>query len=315
MTRPGTSHSRVRGTALGGPAIETIGLTKHYGSRRALEGLDLVVKRGEVFGLLGPNGAGKTTTIRLLLGLIRPTRGEARVVGMDVRRDGLAVRRLVGYLPGDLRLPERPTARRFLAFLARLRGGVEWRAVTAIAERLSLDLGRRIGELSTGNRQKVGLVAAFMHDPEVLVLDEPTSGLDPLRRHAVLELIAERRAAGRTVLICSHDLDQVERIADRVGMIRAGRLLATEAISELKRRALRRVEVRFAEPVPDLGLLRDVPGVRVLRASDDSARVEVRGSMGPLIAALARLPVESLTSEAADLEEIFLSYYGHAREA
>ena len=295
------------------PAVATLGLTKFYGKTRGIEGLDLRVERGEVFGYLGPNGAGKTTTIRLLLDLIRPTSGRATIVGLDAHRDSLEVRRRTGYLPGELRLPDRSTAIAFLRYLGRLRGGVDRAVVGELAERLDLALERRIGNLSKGNKQKVGVIAAFMHDPELLVLDEPTSGLDPLRQHDVLELVRERAAAGRTVFLSSHELDQVEHVAGRVGIVREGQLVAVEEIAALQQRALRRVEVRFAGPADGIERLRAVPGVRTVSFGDGVVRLDVEGSMDALVKELAKLPVESLTSEAPELDELFLSYYGGAR--
>jgi ABC-2 type transport system ATP-binding protein len=296
--------------SLSSPALATEGLTKFYGETRGIVDLDLRVERGEVFGFLGPNGAGKTTTIRLLLDLLRPTRGRAAIAGLDTRADSLAVRRLTGYLPGELRLPERSTAIGFLGYLGRLRGGVDRRAVAEVAERLDLDASRRIGDLSRGNKQKVGVVATFMHDPELLILDEPTSGLDPLRQQTVLELIRERAAAGRTVFLSSHDLDQVEHAAERVAIVRDGSLVAVESIATLKARSLRHVEVRLAHPAGGLERLRELPGVRSVSLADDVVRLVVEGSMDVLVKELAKLPVRTLTSEAPDLDEVFLSYYG-----
>ena len=293
-------------------AIETAGLTKFYGETRGVEDLDLRVEPGEVFGYLGPNGAGKTTTIRLLLGLIRPTRGRAAIAGLDTRRQSLEARRLTGYLPGELKPPSRSTAIGVLSYLGRLRGDVRPSAVAELAERLGLDLNRRIGELSKGNKQKVGVVAAFMHDPEVLILDEPTSGLDPLRQQDVLGLIRERAAAGRTVFLSSHGLDQVEHVAERVGIVRDGRLVTVEAIATLKERALRKVEVRLAGPATGVERLRDVPGVRKLSVADGVVRLDVEGSMDALVKELGKFPVQTLTSEPPELAEIFLSYYGRS---
>jgi ABC-2 type transport system ATP-binding protein len=292
------------------PAIETSALTKFYGASRGIEDLDLRVQRGEVFGYLGPNGAGKTTTIRLLLDLIRPTRGRATIAGLDTRRESLAVRRLTGYLPGELNLPSPSTALGFLSYLGALRGGVERRTILELAERLQLELGRRIGDLSKGNKQKVGVVAAFMHDPELLILDEPTSGLDPLRQHDVLDLVRERAAAGRTIFFSSHELDQVEHAAERVGIVRGGRLVAVESIATLRQRALRRVEVRLAGAAGGLERLREIPGVRDVSWGDGVIRLDVEGAMDALVKELARLPVQTLTSEAPELDEIFRSYYG-----
>jgi ABC-2 type transport system ATP-binding protein len=292
------------------PAIETSALTKFYGASRGIEDLDLRVERGEVFGYLGPNGAGKTTTIRLLLDLIRPTRGRAAIAGLDTRQQSLDVRRLTGYLPGELKLPPRSTALGFLTYLGVLRGSVERQTILALAERLQLELGRRIGDLSKGNKQKVGVIAAVMHDPELLILDEPTSGLDPLRQHDVLELVRERAAAGRTILFSSHELDQVEHVAERVAIVRDGRLVAVESIATLRQRALRRVEVRLASAVDSPERLRDVPGVRAVSWGDGVIRLDVEGRMDALVKELARLPVQTLTSEAPELDEVFRSYYG-----
>jgi len=293
-------------------AIETAGLTKFYGSQRGIEDLDLRVERGEVFGYLGPNGAGKTTTIRILLDLIRPTRGSASIAGLDTRAQSVEARRLTGYLPGELKPPAHSTAIGFLAHLGRLRGGVERHAVEELAARLELDLERRIGDLSKGNKQKVGIVAAFMHDPELLILDEPTSGLDPIRQEDVLDLVRERAAAGRTVFLSSHELDQVEHVAQRVGIVRDGRLVAVDSIAALKERAIRRVEVRLAGPVEGLERLREVPGVKSLARDGEVVRLEVLGSMDALVKALAAFPVQTLTSRPPELDEIFLSYYGRS---
>jgi ABC-2 type transport system ATP-binding protein len=294
-------------------AIETTQLTKLYGRSRGIEDVDLVVQRGEVFGFLGPNGAGKTTTIRLLLDLIRPTSGSAQVLGLDARRDSLEVRRRASYLPGELRLPERRTGRQFLSYLARIRGERATGAIERLAHRLELELDRRIGDLSKGNRQKVGLVAAFMHDSELLILDEPTSGLDPLRQQDVLELIRERALAGRTVFLSSHELDQVAHVAERVGIIRDGRLIAIEEVATLRHRALRRVEIRFAGDVSVDGLER-IEGVRDVAVADGVVRLHVQGRMDALVKELARYPVQTLTSEEPELDEIFLAYYGRSHE-
>ncbi len=292
------------------PAIETAGLTKFYGAQRGIEDLDLRVEPGEVFGYLGPNGAGKTTTIRLLLDLIRPTRGRASIVGHDVTAESVQARRLTGYLPGELKPPAQSTAAAFLAYLGRLRGGVDRLVIEELAERLDLDLRRRIGDLSKGNKQKVGVVAAFMHDPAVLILDEPTTGLDPIRQEDVLDLVRERAAAGRTVFLSSHELDQVEHVAGRVGIVRDGRLVAVESIAELKERAIRKVEVRLAGAADGIERLREVPGVESFARDGDVVRLEVHGSMDALVKELANVPVQTLTSEPPELDEIFLSYYG-----
>jgi len=293
--------------------IETVGLTKRFGETVAIDALDLTVAAGEVFGFLGPNGAGKTTTIRLLLDLIRPSRGHAHVFGLDSQRESLQVRRRTSYLPGELRLPERPTGREFLSYLARIRDERGAGAIEQLAGRIGLDLERRIGELSKGNKQKVGVVAAFMHDPELLILDEPTSGLDPLRQQDVQELIRERASAGRTVFLSSHALGEVQHVADRVGIIREGRLIAVEQVAALRHRALRRVEVRFAGEVAVDGLER-IEGVREVAVADGLVRLHVEGPMDALIKELARHPVQTLTSEEPELDELFLAYYGRSHE-
>jgi ABC-2 type transport system ATP-binding protein len=296
---------------MGVPAIETVGLTKLYGKARGIEDLDLRVEQGEIFGFLGPNGAGKTTTIRLLVDLIRPTRGRAAIAGLDTHTQSLEVRRITSYLPGELRLPGRSTALDLITYLGRLRGGVDRKVVEELAERLELDLHRRIGDLSKGNKQKVGLVAAFAPDAELIILDEPTSGLDPLRQQDVLQLIRERAAAGRTVFLSSHDLAQVEHVAERVGIVREGRLVTVEAIATLRGRSVHHVQVRFGAPV-DTVRLADVPGVRNVSVADGVVHLTVEGSMDALVKTLATLPVQSLTSELPELDEIFLTYYGQA---
>jgi ABC-2 type transport system ATP-binding protein len=227
---------------------------------------------------------------------------------MDARERSVEVRRHTSYLPGELRLPERVTARGFLSHLGRLRGGVPEKEIDRLSERIGLEPERHIGDLSKGNKQKVGIVAAWMHDPDLLILDEPTSGLDPLRQHDVQEMMRERAAAGRTVFLSSHELDQVEHVADRVGIIRDGRMVAVEAVSDLKERRVRQVEIRFIGEVPT-DELRRLPGVTDVVAKGDRVRVRVEGSMDPLIKALANHQVQTLTSEEPELEDIFLSYY------
>jgi ABC-2 type transport system ATP-binding protein len=290
------------------PAIVTRGLTKHYGEVEALVDLDLEVQRGEVFGFLGPNGAGKSTTIRVLLDLLRPTRGTATVLGHDSHADGLEVRRRTGYVPGDLALYPKLTGRQVLAYLGSLRGGVDWAHVEELAERLQSDLDRRVGDLSTGNRQKVGLIQAFMHRPDLLVLDEPNAGLDPLVQQELIALMREARDEGRTVFLSSHTLSEVERVADRVGIIREGRLVVVERVDALKSRAVRRLELHFAAPVPT-DLFAGVPGVQEAVVEGSLARLRFEGSVNQVLhAALAHEVVELHTRE-ADLEEIFLAFY------
>jgi ABC-2 type transport system ATP-binding protein len=289
-------------------ALLARGLTKSYGSVQALGGVDLEVRRGEVFGFLGPNGAGKTTTIRCLLDLIRPSSGTVRVLGLDPQADPLAVRSRVGYLPGELRLEDNFTAESALRFFNALRGGrAEWSFVRRLAERLELDLHTPIKNFSKGNKQKVGIVQALMHRPELLLLDEPTSGLDPLMQQQVLRLIDEARAAGATVFFSSHILSEVQEIAARVAIIRRGVVVEVAGTEALIDRSWRRVRVRFKEPVPD-GLA-GLPGVKVLAREGAAAVLQVSGDMDGLIKALAALPVSDFETERPSLEEVFLAYY------
>jgi ABC-2 type transport system ATP-binding protein len=287
--------------------IRTEALTKSYGRRRGLAGLDLEVHPGEVYGFLGPNGAGKTTTIRILLDLIRPTSGRATLFGVAPRTGGPALRRRVGYLPGDFTVLGGQTGRELLTHLAHLRGGVAADRIDALAGRFDLDLSTRISKLSKGNRQKVGVVQAFMHEPELLILDEPTSGLDPIIQQRFLELVAEARAAGQTVFMSSHVLSEVQQSADRVGIIREGRLVAVEAVESLRRRAVRRVEIEFDEPVPADAF--NLPDVRDVRIEGTVFRCRLTGRPDGLVKAAARFGVAALKVEEPDLEELFLTYY------
>ena len=291
-------------------AIETAGLSKTYpGGVRALVGLDLQVVRGEVFGYLGPNGAGKSTTIRLLLDLIRPTEGRASLLGLDSRRGGVEARRRIGYLPGDLRLFDRLTGGEQLDSLARLRGEVDPAYRGQLCERLGAVLDRPLRELSKGNRQKLGLVQAFMHRPELVVLDEPTSGLDPLLQAEVRALLRETAAEGRTVFLSSHSLDEVQHTADRVGVIRGGRLVDVDAVESLRERAVRHVAIRFATPV-DPAAFAKLDGVRVEHVEDGTVRLSApEPAMDGIVKTAAQYPVVDLISEPADLEEIFLGLY------
>ena len=298
------------------PVIETEGLTKHYGSVLALTGLDLSVESGQIFGFLGPNGAGKSTTIRLLLDFIRPTSGRVRVLGQEVRHAGLAIRRRVGYLSGEPALYEQMTGESMLAHAAHLReGAVDRWYVRDLAARFEADLSVPIRSLSRGNKQKIAIVHAFMHRPELLVLDEPTSGLDPLMQQEFYRLLRETTNEGRTVFMSSHILPEIDQVADRVGIIRAGTLVAIEDPSALKGRALRQVEVRFAGPVDHDGFARDLSalaGVRDLVFEDGIVRCTVEGAMDAVVKTLARYPVEDLVTAEQSLEHVFLAYYdGH----
>jgi len=296
-------------------ALTTQNLTKSYGSVQALRGVNLDVRRGEIFGFLGPNGAGKTTTIRCLLDLIRPNGGTLRVLDLDPQRDPVAVRARAGYLPGELRFDDNMRVEGALRFLNQLRGGkADWGFVRKLAERLDLDLKTQIKNLSKGNKQKVGVVQALMHRPELLLLDEPTASLDPLVQQAVLKLIREAQAEGATVFFSSHILSEVEAIAGRVGIIRGGVVVEVADTSALINRSMRRAHVRFREPV-DANSFASLPGVKVL-SRDDSTGVlmQVEGEMDGLIKALATFPVSDFETERPSLEEIFLTYYEAERK-
>ena len=291
-------------------AIETHKLTKWYGPKaRGIIDVDLVVETGQIFGFLGPNGAGKSTTIRLLLDLIRPTSGTATVLDLDIHRDRLAIDRRVSYVPGELSLYSDLTGGQMLTYLGNIQGGVDAAYRDKLIERLELDPSKRIKRLSRGNKQKVGLVAAFMFRPELIILDEPTSGLDPFVQLEFEHLCEEARSEGRTVFISSHQLPEVEHLCDRVGIIREGRLLAVESITALKERALRRLEIEFGGKV-DPAAFANLPGVRDVSVKDGALSCTVMGSVDALVKAAARFEVRNLRSIETSLEEIFLAYYG-----
>lgn len=290
-------------------AIMIRGLTKFYGPVQALRGIDLDVRRGEIFGFLGPNGAGKTTTIRCMLDLIRPNGGTLRILGLDPQADPVAVRARVGYLPGELRLDDNLTVEGALRQFNALRGGrADWSFVRQLAQRLDLDFKPAIKNLSHGNKQKVGVVQALMHRPELLLLDEPTLGLDPLMQQEVLRLISEAQTKGTTVFFSSHIMSEVQAVAERVALIRHGVVVEVAETAALIHRALRRARVRFGQPV-DGKLLGNVPGVTVLSQDGTSVLLQVAGEMNGLIKALATLPVRDFETERPSLEEIFLAHY------
>ena len=294
-------------------AIRLDKLTKLYGSQVGVQDLDMEVRSGEIFGYLGPNGAGKTTTIRVLVDLIRPTSGAATVLGMDAQAESVEVRRRVGYMAGEPSLYDNLTGEETLAYAASLRGGVDWGRVRELAERLECDLSRRVGTLSSGNRRKVAVVRAFMHDPPLLIMDEPTGGLDPLMQEEFDKMVREARDRGVTAFISSHILPEVEQVCDRVGIIRRGRLAAVESVEALKSRAMRRLEIRFGEAV-SAESFSNVEGVRNLSVSGTSLRCDVTGPVGPLIKAAAQLDLVDLALHEPTLEEIFMTYYGGDEE-
>ena len=288
--------------------IRTRGLTKHYGDVAAVVDADMDVRRGEVFGYLGPNGAGKTTTIRMLLDHIRPTSGTASVFGMDCRAESVSIKRRLGYLPGEFSLYDSMTGDEVLTYMANLRGGVDWDYTRDISERLDANLDRKFSQLSRGNKQKVGLIQAFMHKPELVVLDEPTGGLDPLVQQAFYEMIDEVKADGRTVFFSSHNLPEVERVCDRVAFIRGGRLIAVEDIGDIVQKAFHRFEARIEDDFT-AEEFETLPGVSAVSVSGDTLTFDVIGSPDAVVKTLARHSVTKLFTHESALEDVFLAYY------
>jgi ABC-2 type transport system ATP-binding protein len=295
-------------------AIEVTGLTKRYGATTAVDDLSLRVEPGQVFGFLGPNGAGKSTTIRMLLALQRPTQGEVRILGLDAAADSVEVHRRTGYLPGDLELFPRLTGRQHIAWFARARAAGDDALARRLASRFQVVADRPVRELSKGNRQKIGLVLAFMHRPELLILDEPTSGLDPLMQHEFEGLLRETAAEGRTVFLSSHDLDEVQRTADRVAIISGGRLVAEDTVDGLRQAAPQKLAIRFRRPV-DLAGLSAVTGVTVTAADGPRVTLDVTGDIGPVLRVIASHDPVGLTARPAGLDELFLDFYRRSPQA
>jgi ABC-2 type transport system ATP-binding protein len=288
--------------------IQTEKLTKSYGVHRGVVELDLTVEQGEVFGFLGPNGAGKTTTIRVILDHIRPTSGRALVFGIETTVDPVAIHRRIGYLPGEFTLYDRLTGAQTLEYFANLRGGVDPAYQASLIERLDLDPSRRFKEYSKGNKQKVGLVIALQHRPELLILDEPTSGLDPLVQQTFFELLREAVADGGTVFLSSHILSEAEKTCDRVAIIREGRLARVDRVDALRDLAHHQVELRFAGPVPT-SEFEALPGVSDVSADDHVLRMRVSGPITPVVRAAARYELLDFISREPSLEETFLAEY------
>ena len=293
--------------------IETEKLTKFYGEHRGIIDVDLTVNEGEVFGFLGPNGAGKTTTIRTVLDLIRPTGGRALVFGIESSADPVAIHRRIGYIPGEFALYDRLTGGQTIQYFANLRGGVDRAYQLSLIDRFDIDPKRRYKELSKGNKQKIGLVIALQHKPELLILDEPTSGLDPLVQQSFFELVREAQAAGRTVFLSSHILSEVERTCNRVAIIRDGRIVRTGRVEDLRDLAHHQVELRFTGPVP-AAEFQALPGVSDVVAADHVLRLRVSGPITPVVQAAARYELLDFVSREPTLEETFLAEYGRGSE-
>jgi ABC-2 type transport system ATP-binding protein len=294
-------------------AIKTEGLTKTYGKNRGIRDVDLEVEEGEVFGFLGPNGAGKTTTIRTLLGFMRPTGGRAEVFGLDSQRQSVEVRARVGNLPGEFALEDRTTGEELLGFFARLRGVGSLGYARELAERFGADLHRPMRRLSRGNKQKIGLIQAMFHRPPLLILDEPTGGLDPLVQEEFLDVVEETKAEGRTVFFSSHVLSEVERVSDRVGIIRSGELVAVEPTHRLVDKAFRHVTLTFDGPV-DARPFDALPGVEGLKADGPKLSFTLHSEPDAMVKLAAQHRLVGMEYERPSLEEIFLTYYGHEDE-
>ena len=288
--------------------IETERLTKSYGTFRGIVDVDLVVNQGEIFGFLGPNGAGKTTTIRVLLDLIRPTSGSARLFGIEASADPVAIHRRIGYLPGEWNLYDRLTGGETIHFFANLRRGVDPAYARELIERLDLDPSRRFREYSRGNKQKVGLIVAFQHRPDLLILDEPTAGLDPLVQQTFNELLFEARADGRTVFLSSHIISEVERTCDRVAIIREGRIVRLDSVDGVRKLAAHEVELRFGAPVP-AAPFEAIDGVRNVVEEGRTLRMLVTGPIAPVVRLAAQYDLDDFVSREPSLEEVFLSEY------
>jgi ABC-2 type transport system ATP-binding protein len=289
-------------------AVLTERLTKRYGTRIGIDSLDLEVRPGEIFGFIGPNGAGKTTTIRLLLDLLRPTSGRAEILGLDSHRDSVRVRRSVGYLPGDFGLDTRLTARQLFTYFARLRAMNDLAEAVRLAGRLSLDLDVPMGRLSRGNRQKIGLIQALFHRPALLILDEPTTGLDPLVQETFLQELREVREKGCTVFLSSHILSEVERVCDRVAIVRGGRLVALETTESLLEKRRKRVAMVFAEPV-EVERFVNLPGISDVEVRGNSVTLRIHDGIDAVIKEAAHHTLLDMSIVHPTLDEVFIGYY------
>lgn len=292
------------------PILETTNLSKRYASKLALNALNLTVRRGEIFGYLGPNGAGKSTTIRLLLDLIRPTAGSARILGLDTGRDSVQIKRYVGNLPGEVRFWEHLTGLQVIQYVCGLRPGCDMAYALELAERFSLNLNGRMRDYSTGNKRKIGLIQALMHRPPLLILDEPTTGLDPLMQQIFNELMLEIRDEGRTVFLSSHVLSEVDSICDRVGILRHGTLQAVEKVSDIKRVQYRQITI-YTDDSMNLVEWSALPGVTEVTFLTGGVQLCVTGPLDPVIKQAALLNVHDMHIEEPRLEDVFLAYYGN----
>ncbi|HEY5519103.1 MAG TPA: ABC transporter ATP-binding protein [Candidatus Limnocylindrales bacterium] len=291
------------------PVIQTEKLTKYYGKSRGIIDVDLEINQGEIFGFLGPNGAGKTTTIRVLLDLIRPTSGSARVFGMVASDQPVAIHKRIGYVPGEFALYDRLSGGQTLEYFANLRGGVDIAYQKSLIDRFELDPTKRFREYSKGNKQKVGVIIALQHKPELLILDEPTAGLDPLVQQTFFTVLREAVGDGATVFLSSHILSEVEKSGDRVAIIRDGRIVKLDTVDGLRDLAHHQVELRFADTVP-VDAFEQIAGVSDLVADDHTLRMRVAGAITPVVQAAAKYELLDFVSREPSLEETFLAQYG-----
>jgi ABC-2 type transport system ATP-binding protein len=289
------------------PAVSFDHVSKKYGSSRGVQELNFDVAQGQIFGFLGPNGAGKTTTIRMMLDFIHVSSGSIKVLGLDSKKDAVSIHKRVGYLSGDMEMDRRLTGRQYLEYVAHLRGNVPWSTIQKLIERLDCQTDKKIAYLSRGNKQKIGLVAALMHNPDLLILDEPTSGLDPLIQAEFQNIIKEHRAQGKTAFISSHVLSEIEQICDHIGFIREGLLVDVQPLKVLQQKALRKVRVALTKAQPSA--LKDVKGLHNLRVSGKHVSCDVTENFTGLLKALAKLPVKDIVIEEASLDDMFMHYY------
>lgn len=303
-----TNRSAVK-PADGKIIISIEGLTKYYKKNLGINDVSFEVSEGEVFGYLGPNGAGKTTTIRILMDFIRSDAGRAKIFGLDSLKDSRKIHQNIGYLPGELSLYPNLKIQEYLEYFANLKRKLDWPYINELAERFNLNLEQQIKTLSSGNKQKVGLIQAFMHKPELLILDEPTKGLDPLMQQEFFSLVEEVKSEGRTILLSSHVLSEVERVCDRVGIIRKGKIIAIEDIVSLHNRSLWEVEIHFKEPV-SAEAFSSLKNLRKISLKNEILKCNVLGDMDEFIKSTARLKIKTFSSHQPSLEEIFIALYG-----
>lgn len=290
--------------------IEIQNLSKRYNGSKvfALNKLSLTVNEGEVYGFLGPNGAGKSTTIRLLMNYIQPSNGKAAILGMDIIKESVKIKQFVGYLSGDVAMYKKMTGRHFLDYMGELQPPISKAYVSELANRLKADLYHPLGKLSKGNRQKIGIIQAFMHQPKILILDEPTSGLDPIMQEVFYELLNEAKQRGSTAFVSSHILSEVQKICDRVGIIREGKLISEQNIAEMAHEAAQTFDITFSGEAP-IKLLKRIKGVKLVNHRGNDVTVHIHGKLAPLFSVLAKHNVLKIDTRNLDLEEVFLRYY------